>query len=186
MSEDTEEYSEEQQFKGTAGMYTPTMDRYGSSIVTLTDPKDSLYNLELFLLSLRENKQTGELVKMGEPLLNREGINTVMSSVESVVHHMNTLSNFTEEDIIYLHDSLKENLVRVFMIKSGTFKLDKRNRDLILGNSLRFAYGFMKRAFKEGDRKFWKGTVSEIKHTQETNKQKSGGFNPFKMWGGKS
>lgn len=164
----------------------PSRDKYDSSIITLTDPKEALYNFELFLRCLREDRE-GKLKPIGEPLLNELGINTVMASVESVVHSMNTMSNFSEEDIIYLHDTLKNNLITSLMINHETFGVNKKNRDLILGNALRFAYGFMKRAYMEGERKFWKGSVQEVKHTQETNNPPRGGgftLNPF-AWGKK-
>lgn len=162
--------------------YSPSGFDHSSSILTLTNPEQDLYKFELFLRSLKDLPD-GRIIKVGNPLLNDEGINSIMAAIESVVHHMNALSNFTEEDIIYMHDTLKDNLITDLMINALSYELNRKNRDVIVGNALRFAYGFMKRAFEEGDRKFWKGTTQEIKHTTEQQRQNSGlSMNPFKMF----
>lgn len=163
--------------------YSPSGFEHKSSILQLTDPEDDLYKFELFLRSLK-SLPNGETVSVGKPLLNNKGINSVMAAIESVVHHMNALSNFTADDILYLHETLKDNLILDLMVNSLDYDVERQNRDLIVGNALRFAYTFMKRAFEEGDRRFWKGTTQEVLHkTEQSNSGKSGvSMNPFRMF----
>ncbi len=166
---------------GGSAAYQPPQDRYGSSIITLTNPKDDLYKFELFLRSMQK-RPDGTLAVVGKPLLNDKGINSVMACVESLVHHMNTLSNFDERTIQYFIVGLADTIIKDLMMNRLTYDVDRKNRDIIVDNAVRFAHGFVMRAYKEGDRKFWKGSVQEVKHTQEITGQQKSGFNPFNMF----
>ncbi len=181
--EQTQQEQEEKSDKDRgARAYLPPRDLYGSSIITLTDPESDLYKFELFLRTLKINSK-GKLESVGDPLMNDKGINAVMASVESIVHHTNTLSNFADQDMRFLIIGLADTITKDLMLNRLTYKIERKNRDIIVDNSVRFAYGFARRAFEEGDRKFWKGSVTEIRQTQDTPRQKSI-FNPF-GWGGK-
>jgi len=162
--------------------YLPPRDLYGSSIITLTDPQNDLFKFELFLRSLREDA-SGNLAPIGEPLMNDRGINAVMASVESIVHHTNTLSNFEESDMEFLIAGLADTITKDIMLNRLVYNIDRKNRDVVVDNAVRFSYGFARRAFKEGDRKFWKGSVTEIRQSQETTNSKSI-LNPL-GWGGR-
>lgn len=169
--------------------YTQPASPHISSIETLTNPDSDLFKFELFLRNMYQNHQ-GTLEKIGEdsgwqPLVIDLGVNSIMSALVSVVHQMNTLSNFNENDFHFMIMGLTDTLAKDLMLNRLKYKLDRSNRDLIIDNAIRFAYGFSKRAFEEGDRKFWKGTVSEIKHTQEINKSRGSVLNPF-HWRGKN
>lgn len=167
-----------------AGAYLPPQDRYGSAITTLTDPQEDLIKFELFLRAQRYNME-GQLVKSGDALLNDKGINTIMASIESLVHHMNTLSNFNTVAVEFLIVGLADTIAKDLMLNRLTYEIDRKNRDVVVDNAVRFAYGFTMRAFEEGDRKFWKGSVSEIKTTQEISKPKGSSImNPL-SWGKK-
>lgn len=159
--------------------YMPTRDKYASSILALTDPTNDLQDFELFLRRMRYDSNH-ELVQAGEPLMNEQGINAVMSTVQSLVHHMATLSNFKENHVNMLMVSMIDTLSRDLMLNRLTYEIDRKNRDIIVDNATRFSYSFVQRAFEEGDRKFWRGSVTEVKHTQETNKIRgSMSLNPF-------
>lgn len=170
------------QYQGSAGAYMPPRDMYGSSIVELTDPEEDLKKFELFLRSQRIDTE-GNLKTIGDPLLNERGVNAVMASIESLVHHTNTLSNFSENAISFLMIGLADTITKDMMLNRIAYEVKRKNRDIILDNAIRFCYGFCMRAFEEGDRRFWKGSVQEVKHTQEINKAKGGNMlNPF-SWG---
>lgn len=166
-----------------AGAYIPPQDRYGSAITTLTNPDNDLYKFELFLRSLREDAK-GELIEIGDPLLNERGINSVMATVQSVVHQMGSMTNYDEKDLDFYFDTLKGDLIHDLMVNRLAYKVDRKNRFLIVGNAMRFGWGFLKKSYHEGERKFWKGSVTEVKHTQQTDKS---GFslNPFNMLKGR-
>lgn len=187
------EYYEEEEARDRrySEVYAPLKDRYDSNIKELTDPKRTIDDFELFLRCLRRDSN-GNLVKIGgdkewKPLMNDEGINRILSSLQSVVHQMNTLSNLKEESIEHLYNTLKENIIFLLAFKRISVAVDRKDRDMIIGNALRISYGFMLRAFEEGDRKFWKGTTTEVMHRQENVKPKPSGFsiNPW-QWNKKS
>ena len=115
-------------------------------------------------------------------LMNEKGINSIMAMIESIVHQTNSLSNFDEKDLEFYFDTLKSDLITTLMINRLDYDIDRKNRSLIVGNAMRFGWGFIKKSFEEGERKFWKGSVQEVKHTQETNKVGGFSLNPFKSW----
>lgn len=162
-----------------AGAYVPPQDRYGSAITTLTDPSNDLFKFELFLRSAKQDYD-GNIVQIGESLLNERGINSVMATIESVVHQMGSMTNYDEKDLDFYFDTLKGDLIHDLMVNRIEYNVNRKHRFLIVGNAMRFGWGFVKKSFQEGERKFWKGSVTEVKHTQEMNKP-SGGFslNPF-------
>lgn len=163
------------------GAYQSPQDKYGSSIIALTNPKDDLSKFELFLRSMRKNAD-GTFSSVGKPLLNDKGINAVMACIESLVHSMNTLSNFDKRNIEFFVVGLCDTITKDLMMNRITYDVDRKNRDIIVDNAVRFAHGFVMRAFNEGDRKFWKGSTQELKHTQEIVGQKGMSLNPFNMF----
>ena len=80
----------------TGSAYQSPQDKYGSSIITLTNPKDDLYKFELFLRALKKQPD-GSLNVIGKPLLNDKGLNSIMASIESLVHSMNTYQKFLKK-----------------------------------------------------------------------------------------
>jgi len=174
----TPEQEQQPQRMGGAGAYAPR-ELYASSIKELTDPSSDLAKFELFLRGYKISRD-GTLIKQTDPLSNSKGIIAIMSIIESVVHHSNTLSNFSKDDMEFFFDTLKVDLITEVMINRIAYGIERKNRFLIIGNSMRFAYSFSKRVFEEGDRKFWKGSMTEVKHTQESIEgRKSLTMNPF-------
>lgn len=89
-------------------------------------------------------------------------------------------------DLETMYDTAKSDIITEMMVNRKHYEINRKNRFLIVGNSLRLIQGFMKRPFQEGDRKFWKGSVTEVKHTQELTKSRGGfSLNPFSKFGGK-
>ena len=120
---------------------------------------------------------------MGKPLANEKGINAIMGIVESIVNHTNTLGNFDKNLMEFFFDTIKSDIVTDIMINREAYSIDRKNRDLIVGDVMRFSVAFATRPFEEGDKKFWKGSVSEIHHKQEMTKPSSGfSMNPLN-WG---
>ena len=142
--------SDEEENQSQYSPYNNPAHNFQSSIITLTDPSNDLYKFELFLRNLRESGD-GQLVKIGgdeewKPLLNDRGINSVMSSVESLVHQTNALSNFNDVDMKYLILGLADTITKDLMLSRLDYQINRKNRDLVLDNSVRFAYGFIKRS----------------------------------------
>ena len=163
--------------------YMSPMHMYGSAIITLTNPEDELYKLELTFRSARLDKD-GEMVQYGAPLMNDQGIASIIGMVQSIVSRDTVLSNFNKPDIEMLMLFLNDSLCRDLMINRIKYKItDTASRSKIFFSAMSMAYITLKRGFEEGDKRFWKGSVQEI-HSRIEAPAKSQGImqklNPFK------
>jgi len=163
--------------------YQNPMSSYPGSIVLLTNPDDELRKLEYTLRSVYQDSE-GKLIEYGQPLLNDLGVRSVIGMIQSVINQVTIMSNLTEKEIFSIKDSLANSLAKDLMV--NTIKYDIRNRsakDRIFDSAIRSAYICLKRAFQEGDRRFWKGSQQDIRTTVVSNNEKKGflsGLNPFK------
>lgn len=156
------------------------MNVYGSSIVALTDPDGELIKLEHTLRNTYENEE-GNLIYIGDALLNDLGINSVLGIVRSVVNRVTVMSNLDKE-IGLLIDFLGDTLAKDLMQNRKRYHIvDNSARDKIFCVCLNTAYICMRRAYQEGDRRFWKGSQQDIRTTVVDDKEKSGFLS--RLWG---
>lgn len=168
--------------------YTSPKDIYAGSIVNMTNTDQLLYKLELTLRNVREGKK-GELIQLGPPRLNEEGINDVLGLVQSLVSRDTIMSNLDEREIQFLMMYyLIDPLILLLLVKGRFYGLtanDIATRNYILSACFNACYVCLKRGFEEGDKKFWKGSVQEIKTTTEgSGKSGWSSLNPFSKLGG--
>ena len=165
--------------------FSSPMNNFAGTIITMTNPDDELYKLEL---TLRNNMldREGNPKSAGEPLMNEEGISAVIGIVQSIVNRVTIMSNLKDMEIRMLMDVLADTLARDLMmnridygVKSGV------SRDRIYSSALMTGFITMKRAFEEGDRRFWKGSQQEITTRVESNNSNKGLFNKIGqgLWG---
>lgn len=164
------------------GAYNSPQDRYGSAITTLTDPIADIEKFKLFLRSQAYDID-GQLVQIARPLMNEEGINAFMLIINSIVHQTGSMTNYSMQFLENLYDEIKADLITNLMTKRLQYEIDRKDRFLITGSSIRFIMSFALKSFEEGERKFWKGSSTEVTHREETNKSR-GSLNPF-GWGKK-
>lgn len=163
--------------------YQSPMYNYGSSIVMLTNPEDELNQMELTFRSLIVDKD-GNTKNLKEPLLNDLGINSVMGQVRAIVSKHSIMGNF-DRDIPMLIDFLADTLARDLMVNRFDYEIrNVASRDRIYFVSLTTAYIVMKRGYKEGDKRFWKGSTQEIT-TRVDGQQKQGLLSRALGWGQK-
>ena len=68
-------------------------------------------------------------------------------------------------------------LAKDLMVNRYEYEIDSPSaRDRIFFTALTTAFITMKRAFEEGDRRFWKGSVQEVKTTVDSPQRKKGLF----------
>lgn len=152
--------------------YMSPMHNYAGSIVMLTNPENDLHKLELTFRSLKEGAR-GELIETGEPLMNELGVSSVMGIIQSIVSQVTIMSNFTKNEIPMLMDFLGDTLARDLMMNRVTYDIKSpAARDKIYFTALSSSFICMKRAYEEGEKRFWKGSQQEIKTTVESNQKK--------------
>lgn len=149
--------------KRLAGLaYQSPIQAYSGAILVMTDPNDELYQLELQLRGLALNS-SGQLIKMGDPLLNDKGILSVISQMKSIVHQITIMSNLDKKEYPNLLKFWGGSLINDLMINRSVYGVDNpSSRTKIYIMCMSMAYVTAKRAFEAGDKKFWKGSQQEI------------------------
>ena len=157
--------------------FTSPMNQYGSSIVLLTNPENELFKMELVLRSMVEQPD-GKLRKIGDPLCNELGVNSIIGQTQALVSQVAVMSNFKKDHVPMLIDFLGDTLAKDLMVNKVEYGIDNPSaRDKIYFQSLSTAFVCLMRAFEEGDRRFWKGSQQEVRTVVEGNQQKKGFLN---------
>lgn len=160
------------------------MQQFGGSILQLTNPESEIYKMELTLRSQILDKE-GNPKTVGYPLLNDEGISSVIGQVQSLVNQVTIMSNFESKDIPLLIDFLADTLAKDMMLNREDYQVhNTAARDKIFFSSLTTAYITLKRALNNGERGFWKGSQQDIRQIIESGNQSKGIFGML-GWGKK-
>jgi hypothetical protein len=163
--------------------YMSPMQQYGSSILLLTNPENEMYKMELTFRSERLDKN-GEPFASGVPLMNDYGINSVIGQIQSVVNQVGIMGNLEMNEVIALLDNLADTLAQDLMVNVVPYGIKSTlARTKIYTIAINTCYICLKRAFHEGDRRFWKGSVQEIYTKSQADTKKGGilsAINPFK------
>lgn len=160
---------------------TNPMNNYGGSIIYLTNPDNELRKLELTLRNAIEDEQ-GNVISKGPPLLNEEGIRSIVGLVQSVVNQVTIMSSLQEWEVESIGDMLADTLARDLMVNRKSYQIINASaRDRIFTNALITARVTMNRARNESDKRFWKGSTQEITTRVDTDQQRRGfSLFPFK------
>lgn len=179
--------NEEQYYQGNQQEYYPDQQRQmpfispanqvGSAITTLTDPSSDLYKIELGLRNMIVDKN-GDPKPVGSPLMNDMGISSVISQIQAILNQITSMSNLGKKDeVIVMLDFLADTLAIDLMMNRETYGITNPTaRTKIYFMALAPAYMHLNRAFEEGEKRFWKGTVQEIKQTLQSNNAQPGFF----------
>lgn len=161
--------------------YQNPMNNYGSGIITLTNPDNELKNMELSFRSQRQD-YTGEIKKYGAPLMNEEGINSVVGQVQAIVSRNTIMGDVDKQTIPILIDFLGDTLAKDLMLNRKLYAIQNASaRDKIYYQALTTSFLVLRRGYEGGDRRFWKGSQQDVRQTIVTEGPK--GFlsklNPF-------
>jgi hypothetical protein len=156
--------------------------QYGSSIQNMTNPKSLLEDLE-YQLKGKRKLPGGQIKDISMPLMNEEGINRVMSLVYTIVNRITIMSNLDNNDIGILMLSLSDALIQDLMINGRSYGIkDSVDKSYIISQCQNVAYVCLKRGLNEGERRFWKGSISETRITQDQQAQKKGLLSWINPW----
>jgi len=165
--------------------YMSPMHLYGSAITTLTNPENELHRMELTFRSAYPDAQ-GNPILVGEPLMNDYGINSIIGMTQSLVNRISVLSNLEKNEVFILMDFFGDSLSRDLMLNRTMYGVkSSASRDKIFFTTWSTAYVTLKRAFEEGDKRFWKGSVQEIHSKVEGQTKKGGLLSALNPWGKK-
>ena len=168
-------YMDDQQQELRPQPFINPINQFGSSIVTLTNPENELYKMELSLRNMMLDKD-GKPRPVGEPLLNENGISSVVGQVQAIVNQTTVMSNFDRrQEIEIFTDFIGDTLAKDLMVNRFAYDIKTKSaRDKVYYIALTSVYICMKRAFMEGEKRFWKGSQQEIKQTISSGQEGQG------------
>lgn len=138
------------------------MQQFSGSILLLTNPENELYKLELTLRNMVLDRE-GNATLAGTPLMNDEGVTSVLGQVQAIVNQVTVMSNLEPKEIPMIVDFLADTLARDLMVNRVLYEItNAAARDKVYFAALTQAFICMKRANEEGERRFWKGSQQEI------------------------
>lgn len=163
--------------------YQSPMYNFGSSILLLTDPSNNLHELELTLRGLKED-ENGNLRQITEPMMNEKGINSVLGIVARCLIARNTvMSNLDKSEVRAITLLIAEALSKDLMINRINYGIGSTDsKSLIFHTIIANIYITLKRPQDEGEKRFLRGSVQEIKTTVDSSQQKKGIFGRMFGW----
>lgn len=176
--------SEEIMDMGGGGAYAAPVDRYGSSIITLTNTDATVKRAEMFLRNMTENIN-GDLIPCGEPLMNDLGINNTIGALQSIVNQVSMMSNLNEKEISNIALNFADYLIADIMMNRVNYGIKTYSTARrIRMNIINMAYIGLKRAYESGlsDKKFLRGSVMENYHMVEQKNSNKGVLSSLNPW----
>lgn len=153
--------------------YQNPRDSMGSSILYMTNPEPEIEQIKLQLEGKAQDEQ-GRTVKIGEPILNKVGIQKIIGALKALSTQTLIMSNLDKRDVQNMAIEFSDALIIDLLMNKKNYELKDENRDMLHTTITLFIYSSFKRAFEEGDRRFWKGSVQELQHTIHQEGKKSG------------
>jgi len=169
---------EEEQIRPS--MYQSPMYNY-PGILMLTNPENDLHKMELTFRNMVED-ENGQLKSVGEPLMNDQGIRSVMGQVQSLANQISVMSNFSKDMIPVLMMNFGDTLIKDLMMNRVKYDIkNSTDRCIILNIANNYAYSTLLRGLEEGEKRFLGRAQQEIRNIVEQGKQK-GAFSSILGW----
>lgn len=166
----------------TTDFFTNPRNMYGSAITTMTNPESELHKMELTFRNARIDSNDN-IIEGDQPLMNEYGINSIIGIVQSVVNQVTIMSNVTKAEIEPIMEFLSDTLARDLMINRVEYKINTlAARDKIFFTALTTSFLTLKRAFEEGDKRFWKGSVQEYRTSVDNGGNNKGILSKLNPW----
>jgi hypothetical protein len=161
--------------------YQSPMHNFSGSILFLTNPENELHRFELTLRNCMVDDK-GIVHQLGEPLLNEQGIKSVIGQTQSVVNQDTVMSNF-EEEIPQIINLFADSLIKDLMMNRVIYDIKiPASRDKIISMATIYAYSCLRRAYEQGEKKFWKGSQQEITTRVEGMPKQNKGLSGLMGW----
>src|SRR3989344_3038210 len=98
------DYPEEPRREARDALPSSPIERFGSHVTTLTNPKSALFDFEMLLKNMRY--EDGEYIFIGgdkwRPMLNEQGCNACLMAMQNILNKNTSLSNLDDWEISIL------------------------------------------------------------------------------------
>ena len=126
-----QEYEDNYQEPARPMPFISPANQMGSAITTLTNPSDDLYKIELGLRNCIIDKD-GNAKKVGQPLLNEDGVSSVISQAGAILNQITSMSNLgKKEEVVNMLDFLADSLAQDLMMNSRNYGINKKSANPI-------------------------------------------------------
>jgi len=166
-----EQYVQQPQQVGVSPFSTP-MFALGGNLLKITDPSGLIENLELSLRNSFVDKD-GNLVKLGEPLMNNEGVAIVLGRAKTAVTQNTVMSHLKELEASALMMSSQDGLIQLLMISKKRFSMDFSARSIVVDNFRMCVFPCLTRG-RDADEKHFLGRTHQDITTTSVNQQRPG------------
>lgn len=112
-----------------------------------------------------------------KPMLNNDGVESIISTVEFHVNKNMILSTFSPQQISIIAQGLHENLAELLTLKWKDFDIKKANLSILMNCVMNFVWGGLNRALYGGEKRFMtmiERRVERIVDKGEDKKKKFG------------
>jgi hypothetical protein len=163
------------------------INNYGSTVLMLTDPDREVHRLELSLRGFAINDQGNEQ-QVSEPLMNDQGVNSIISHVRSIVNQVTIMSDLEENHIYQQIDFLGDTIIKDLLVNHAKYNCKPPViRDKIHQLVTTTAFICIRRSLQAGERKGIYRSIQEIttKVSQDQARAKGSFFSNVLGWGKK-
>jgi len=173
---------------GRIPAYQSPLMALGSSIITLTNPEDEISKLELTFRNVSPDKK-GNLVPLGPPLLNEDGVSRMVGLTQSFVNKVLVLGDTPEKEKMEILLSQAETVITELMLNWKRYGINPvtrySTRKTIITEIMNMCIITVNRSTKEGDRRFWKGSTMEYTTRIDQGQPKRSIWSKLSPFGGK-
>ena len=148
------------------------------------DPSDILKELEYKLRGIIWDEELGKFIQARKPLANNEGINILMTIIESRINKILILSNLDEFDVKAIVIDCISNVIDLLFMRYEELGIKKEHLSNVRGIIDDTIYVTLRRALNQGEREFLKTTEKRIESYVDRSapqQQKKSLFNLFKL-----
>jgi hypothetical protein len=124
------------------------------------DPRDIIREIEANLLGIEFDIVEQRYVQARKPMMNREGVNTIISLTKLELDRTKILSDFTGEMIDKFAEEYELHMTRLLHLKYKQWELDPNLIKVLRGMLGRAVFASYRRAYLGGERAFLRDTES--------------------------
>lgn len=141
--------------------YAPPAISTIPNLLQQTNPDVIAELLEHHLKNEVWNEDNKKWETKDNPLVNKKGINIIMTAFRGIINHNTILSNLSDKDIENLMKGLIDQIIILLYTRWKEFEIDKSNLTPIADLFCNSAYLALKRAYDNGERDFYTKSIQE-------------------------
>lgn len=150
----------------------PSQQLDGTQLHYLLDSGDMLSEVESYLRGVRYNPMKGEVMQLGDPLMNEKGINKVMRDLRLHCDKMFSLSKLSQEEVTSLTLEFAGELNLSLHINANDFQMQHHKIGDVIKTVVRCMFVTLKKSQDGNFQEFFRGNFKTIETTTRDDKSR--------------